>query len=116
MTPEKLKQLAESAAEFLGADENNCIWVHEGASIEIIPDNLFGVDNDKRVAPSYFMHLGKQEMEKLGFSIRCEHRLNYQRVFIKRDDLEEDWQLSPVYVEDENEFMAFWSALLEAVK
>ena len=127
MTTEKLKQLAEFAAEFLEwyYREDSCYgkrYIHppnnfipalklvNASGAVNVKESLSNIFFESEIAP-ILMHLGKREMEKRGFSIRCEYRLNYQRVFIKRDNLEMDWQLSPVYVEDENEFIAFWSAI-----
>ena len=140
MTPEeKLKQLAEFAAEFLGAKNNklkvidsgmNC-QVYEVHSIVISEYDLFY----SCIYAPILMHLGKREMEKRDYIYQHEvekrkwihqkkkqYRFVHYWKFTKVENFNRNGGFSCVVKDGygacmrENEFIAFWSALLEAVK
>ncbi|KKL07272.1 hypothetical protein LCGC14_2587680 [marine sediment metagenome] len=123
MTPNKQKQLAESAAEFLGAKNNklkvidsgmNC-QVYEVHSIVISEYNLFY----SCIYAPILMHLGKREMEKREFEWEL------ATIWIKPGirgyqcevyGFEKNNYSTEGVCSHENEFIAFWSAVREAVK
>ena len=122
MTSTELKQLAEWSAEFLGMSQcDSRLWWPN--NIEYMPrlddsELTFAFFELDETAP-ILMHLGKREMtEKRGYFVRCDHYENCHRVFIRseRDDSGGDWQLSPVFEDNENEYIAFWTAVREALK
>ena len=107
MTPEQLKELAEWSRKFLA--DNTCYVLSSG-----IAENCLFHKWD--IAP-ILMQLGKRE-------IRQTHFIQYQ------DDTGPDlaivhkWNLipkAPPFVNDagaenENEYIAFWSAIMQAIK
>jgi len=102
-----LKELAEWSKKFLSY--NTCY----NLSSDMAESCLF---HKWHIAP-VLMHLGKREMEKLNYDIRCDNFKGYYRVYIKseRDDSGGDWQLSPVYEDGNNEYIAFWTAVRKAM-
>ena len=106
MTPEQLKDLAEWSRKFLA--DNTCY----NLSSDMAESCLF---HKWHIAP-VLMHLGKREMEKRGFQVRCDnYDAECKQVYIK-NKWHEDWELSPIFAEHENEYIAFWTAVREALK
>ena len=122
------KELAEKAAEFLGAEHTNThIYklVVEKQLIFISKRSLF---ENIGTAP-ILMHLAKREMEKLGFvnnewqyyEVDGDYFHSYE--FIHKDKKGYRTNFTgklkvPLYGhgEDDNEFIAFWTALLKATR
>ena len=108
MTPEeKLKRLAESAAEFLKLPESNHEHTRWIVDVGFKPDWHI---SEKSFFEGHFfapilMHLGKREAEKQ--DIYWEGRAGVN---------EYAYNCMAGQIINENEFIAFWSALLEAVK
>ena len=108
------KQLAEFAAEFLGADkvmrflQVKASWSGDVHDIFINEKTLF---DDVTKAP-ILMHLAKREMEKQGWKWRNGYNKFYWVKFNKRNYY---WDIVATH-ENDNEFRAFWPALEQAVK
>lgn len=132
-SPEKLKQLAEFAAEFVGLTKE-FYKVEDGRKIYIwdYPRDGYGPTTaigehlyDRELAKEVFeeaetapilMHLGKREMEKRGFKITSANNLNCADlnatyVWSATNDIHDD---SPKQFLDNNEFLAFWLAVEQA--
>ena len=122
MTPEELKQLAEFAPEFLKkAINNNSLPMPSKRLQRLIferpvhPDEWFGY---QETAP-ILTHLGKREMEKREFEWEL------ATIWIKPGirgyqcevyGFEKNSYSTEVVCSHENEYIAFWSAVMEAVK
>jgi len=127
MTKAELKKLAEFAAEFLGHRRDYDHWNYKLMGHNWHPHKDFLVEftfSDPRTAP-LISHLGKREMEKRGFEIRVDEINSYEldgvllprktRIYIRRDNHQDsqrlDWELAEFYEDDENNFIALWSAI-----
>ena len=124
MNPTELKELAKWSAEFLGfevhggvtGDSFYCREVMEGGHSY---DTSIILDSPKFAA--YFMHLGKREMEKRGLNWHGNVYINskdnsieyYASIYSVEFDFKRETQISKV---DTNEYIAFWSAVREALK
>ena len=120
MTPKELKQLAEFAAEFLGADEDSdSPKVFVGKSNYIIAVTEYNLFNRPLTAP-ILMHLGKREMEKRLWEWNSSYDLSG---FQSGEKIHGCYCFGILTApkctihntQDENEFIAFWSAVMEAV-
>ncbi len=109
MTPEQRKQLAESAAEFL--KDTDELWrVQQMCEGEDLPlHHQFFIS--KYMAP-ILMHLAEQEMEKRGWKYRSGFNILH---WIKFNKNNYNWERHKAS-EDENEYQAFWMALLSAIQ
>ena len=121
MNQNELKDLAEESAEFLGGfwdDEierwvlPKGIWNFIGRTLH--PKDLAYLFFNGQYAP-ILMHLGKREMEKRGHS---------HTMYTHTDEVASytayvqpiSASAGVVYSEHENEFIAFWSAVRDAMK
>ena len=105
MTTENLKQLAESAAEFL-SDNLIRIDIHGVVSYSTIDEDALFFH--PQLAP-VLMHLAEQEM----VSIKYKKSKDIHTYVIQHKEFKINHGSTGV---DKNKFIAFWTALLEAVK
>ena len=108
MTPEQLKQLAEWSAEFLGGEYNSFNWLMGNKFGTYLTENTLFID--ECYAP-ILMHLGKREMEKRGFTWKIEVHQKKYRVKVDRPSIH--YQKTQIST---NEYIAFWTAVREALK
>ena len=133
MTPEKLKQLAEFAFPFLGAKKINSGWQlinsFDDVSAIYIPFRIQEQElfEDRKNAP-ILAHLAKREMEKRGFQLEYNKftTQGYQW-WIHQAEIPPDVDLmskemmeyfercKPKWQRHENEYIALWSAIEQAV-
>jgi hypothetical protein len=114
MTQQEQKELAEWAAEWLFGENSGYIYI-EGAkfgAFPVVPNTFFYHD----FAPCILAHLAKRKMEELGFEyfgikIHGFYGYNFYSGRPKWDDM-----LFGDYKEHENEYIALWLAIREAVK
>jgi len=110
-TPEQLKQLAEWSAEFLGMEKNGKFWLLPGQK----------VGHSTRIESQFFeyptkapilMHLAQVELEKRKqwMDMRGPMRGGW------RVSCEIEGSVRTVTQKHENKYIAFWSAVREAMK
>ena len=111
MTPEKLKQLAEFAAKFVGftQDDSRIWWPNDLPVDGFDPDEVeYALFECVETAP-ILAHLAEMEMEKRKFGIVSETPTEswnyyyckiYQGAYMKAEEA------------DENEYIALWSAIM----
>ena len=118
MTPTELKDLAEWSAEFLGFDrlQNSGEWKFEFRNVNYLLNEKDFYD-EKGFAP-ILMHLGKREMEKRGLSIQyTKWSLSFgEKGHTYTFFMEDSTHCVAGSVSHENKFIAFWSAVYEAMK
>jgi len=105
MNDEQLKDLAEWSAEFLKLEVNKfhpTVWILTDTPFSVEPDHFF---NHPLNAP-ILMHLGKREMEKREMNMDYCFRKGAHSV---------SFMCGPV-THDTNEYTAFWSAVMQAIK
>ena len=119
MTPKETKELAEKAAEFL---KSHCALIYGGyLQISINHHTAKYLYPSKPTLDAYFflnphtapilMHLAQVEMEKRGFKWESSKFIFYTWCFIKVDD-----GIRYKSQDADNKFIAFWSAVMGAVK
>ena len=109
MTPSEQKDLATWAAEFLGGK----LEVERVHAKNIYTDEMLAYVLFERTWTSpILMHLAKREMEKQGFNHTVSCTSGEYTVFI-HPPTDSD---KITHIENENEFIAFWSAVREAVE
>ena len=129
MNQEQLKDLAEWSAEFLGfevrggvtGDSFYCREVMEGGHSY---DTSIILDSPKFAA--YFMHLGKREMEKREWLLESINLRGFDKIDLDGDIAEKGkykyhYKFFKGTAEagikyNENEYIAFWTAVREALK
>ena len=102
MNDEQLKDLAEWSRKFLA--DNTCY----NLSSDMAESCLF---HKWHIAP-VLMHLAQVEMEKRGFEWASSYNSNQKRYFYTVVALD----LSHKHKDHENEYIAFWTAVREALK
>ena len=115
MKPE-LKDLAECSAEFLGLKKH--LNVKNAWKFQVLQENLtlylFDFFDDSMPVAPILMHLGKREMEKrFGDVWECSS-WNTTKGRIYEYEISNDGK--EYKGRDLNEFIAFWSAVHEAMK
>lgn len=110
-TPEQL--LAEKCTKFLGLEERHCgssgkrFWKVFGRTV--FHYSFFEFQPEREVMAPILMHLGKREMEELGFdgSYMFTSCKRHQWFFSKRKRRTTKRQA----IKDHNDFISFWSAV-----
>lgn len=105
------KALAEQAAEFLKAEHPDKYTYKIIVGNQLIFISKKSLFEDIEKAP-ILMALGKREMEKRGFIHHSGFNQLWHYVFVKRT---EQFAVTEPH-QHENEYIAFWEALLQAVR
>jgi len=124
LTDEQLKELAEFGAEFLGCPTDDKGRFEMPFGLRMKWWDLVGSFFNEKVASPALAHLAKREMEKRGFTWECfgwEKRWKkppkqYCYRMYWRPDPDNVMSLEMKYANHENEYIALWLAIREAVK
>ena len=129
-TPEQLKKLAEFAAEYCdltpGYMAELKVWDFPrdnhgptGPIGEIIYDKdlVYEVFKEEETAP-ILMHLAQEKLKKEGFEMKHHsHKYGHSYLFLlpKSNQIDEwDWSDDISEGDNENKFIAFWEAVMQA--